>query len=162
MRTPYASSPGGPVAEAGRRTRADLADAVLAANAGFYTAIETADVDLMESLWLPGDETVCVHPGSEPLRGTPSILRSWTVVMANLPYVQFFLTDVAVSVRGDVATVYCSENVLSAPDGTAVESFAGGRAVATNVFVRTASGAGAVWRLWAHHASPVLDAGAGP
>lgn len=155
------SSHGGLVAEAGRRTR-DVADAVLAANAGFYAAIETADMDLMESLWLPGDETVCVHPGSEPLRGTPSILRSWTVVMANLPYVQFFLTDVCVSVRGDVASIHCSENVLSAPDGTSVESFAGGRAVATNVFVRTSAGAGAVWRLWAHHASPVLDAGDAP
>ena len=149
------------MAESGRRARGEATDAVLAANAGFYTAIETADVDLMESLWLPGNETVCVHPGSEPLRGTPAILRSWTVLMANLPYVQFFLTDVAVSVRGDVATVYCSENVLSAPDDATVESFAGGRSVATNVFVRTASGAGAVWRLWAHHASPVLDGSVG-
>jgi ketosteroid isomerase-like protein len=145
------------VAESARRARGHATDAVLAANAGFYTAIETADLDLMESLWLPGAETVCVHPGSEPLRGTPAILRSWTVVMANLPYVQFFLTDVAVSVRGDVASVYCTENVLSAPDDDAVEAFAGGRSVATNVFVRTASGAGAVWRLWAHHSSPVLD-----
>jgi len=149
------------MAEGGRRGRSEATDAVLAANSGFYTAIETADVDLMKSLWLPGSETVCVHPGSEPLRGTSAILRSWTVLMANLPYVQFFLTDVAVSVRGDVATVYCSENVLSAPDDAIVESFAGGRSVATNVFVRTASGAGAVWRLWAHHASPVLDGSVG-
>jgi len=144
------------VAESLRRPRGDAAEAVLAANAGFYTAIETGDLDLMQSLWLPGDETVCVHPGAEPLRGTAAILRSWTVVMANLPYVQFFLTDLAVSVRGDAATVCCSENVLSAADDSPLESFAGGRAVATNLFVRTASGAGAVWRLWAHHASPVL------
>lgn len=137
-------------------------DAVLAANTGFYAAIETGDLDLMRSLWLPGDETVCVHPGSEPLRGTSSILRSWTVVMANLPYVQFFLTDVAVHVRGDVASVLCSENVLAAGDDEPVESFAGGRAVATNVFVRTITAAGSVWRLWAHHASPVLDGEVSP
>jgi len=135
-------------------------DAVLAANGGFYAAIETGDLDLMTSLWLPGDETVCVHPGSEPLRGTAAILRSWAVVMASLPYVQFFLTDVAVHVRGDVASVFCSENVLSAGDDVSVESFAGGRAVATNVFARTPTAAGSVWQLWGHHASPVLD-GAG-
>ena len=44
--------------------------------------------------------------------------------------------------------------------GEAIAGLAGGRAVATNVFRRTPDG----WRLWLHHASPVLtrqDAGIG-
>jgi hypothetical protein len=36
--------------------------------------------------------------------------------------------------------------------GEAIAGLAGGRAVATNVFRRTTGG----WRLWLHHASPVL------
>ena len=73
--------------------------------------------------------------------------------MANTPYIQFFLTDVEASVLGDVASVTCTENVLTADDSTEEGAFTGAKAVATNVFVRTADG----WRLWIHHASPVVS-----
>src|SRR5690606_22122139 len=95
--------------------------------------------------------TVCVHPGSSPLRGASAITRSWALIMANTPYIQFFLTDLEVSVRGDVAIVTCTENVLTGDENPNV--FGGGRAVATNVFVRRDGD----WRLWVHHASPVLS-----
>jgi SnoaL-like protein len=71
--------------------------------------------------------------------------------MANTPYIQFFLTDVEVSIRGEVATVTCTENVLTGDERPDV--FGGARAVATNVFLRQ----GDDWRLWVHHASPVLS-----
>ena len=59
--------------------------------------------------------------------------------MANTPYIQFFLTDVEVSVlEADVASVTCTENVLTADDRAGPDGFGGARAVATNVFVRTA------------------------
>lgn len=127
---------------------------VLAANQGLYDAVENGDLDLMRSLWLPGERTVCVHPGSEPVRGTAAVLRSWAVVMANTGYIQFILTDVVVEERADVALVSCTENVLSEADGESVETFAGGKAAATNVFVRTKDG----WKLWMHHSSPVMQA----
>ncbi len=73
--------------------------------------------------------------------------------MANTPYIQFFLTDVETSVLGDVASVTCTENVLTADDSVEEGAFTGAKAVATNVFVRTADG----WRLWIHHASPVVS-----
>src|SRR5699024_4603515 len=69
---------------------------VLAANQGLYDAVEHGDLELMRSLWLPGDSTVCVHPGSEPVLGTAAVLRSWAVIMANTGYIQFILTDVSV------------------------------------------------------------------
>ena len=63
-----------------------------------------------------------------PVRGTSAIeLRSWALIMANTPYIQFFLTDVEVSVLGDVASVTCTENVLTAGESTASDSFGGGR-----------------------------------
>jgi ketosteroid isomerase-like protein len=71
--------------------------------------------------------------------------------MANTDYIQFFLTDVQVSVAGDTAVVTCTENVLSADDRIASEVFSGGRAQALNVFTRAPEG----WRLWIHQASPV-------
>jgi ketosteroid isomerase-like protein len=134
--------------------RADDRRAVEAVNTTFYEAFESADLDTMQDLWLDDPETLCVHPGALPVRGTPAINRSWALIMANTPYIQFFLTDVEVSVREDVASVTCTENVLTGDASTGPDAFGGGRAVATNVFVRTPAG----WRLWIHHASPVLSA----
>ena len=127
--------------------------AVERVNAAFYEAFENADLDTMRDLWLDHEESLCVHPGALPVRGTAAISRSWALIMANTPYIQFFLTDVEVSVRGEVASVTCTENVLTADDRAGPDGFGGARAVATNVFVRTPEG----WRLWIHHASPVLS-----
>ncbi len=123
------------------------------ANAAFYAAFESADLDAMRDLWLDDPDTLCVHPGALPVRGTSAISRSWALIMANTPYIQFFLTDVEVSVLDDVASVTCTENVLTADESTGPDAFGGAKAVATNVFSRTADG----WRLWIHHASPVLS-----
>lgn len=132
--------------------------AVRAANAALYDAFETGDLDLMASVWLDESSTetaTCVHPGWAPLHGTPQVMRSWAMIMANTSYIQFVLTDVSVSVAGDTAVVTCGENMLTGLPTTPADpspGLAGGRAVATNVFRRTPSG----WRLWVHHASPVL------
>lgn len=139
----------------------DVAAEVEAANTAFYAAFEAGDLDAMAAVWDVSPDTVCIHPGVLPLRGTPGILRSWALIMANTPYIQFFLTDVETALtgagdasgEGAVATVTCMENVLTGDEDPDV--FGGGRAVATNVFVRR----GGSWRLWVHHASPVLSGG---
>lgn len=139
--------------ERAHQLQQDIA-AVEEVNSDFYAAFEHGDIDAMERVWLDAPDTLCVHPGTTPLRGSPAILRSWSLLMANATYIQFFLTDVETSVEGDVASVSCTENVLAADENTADTSFIGARAVATNVFVRTRD----AWRLWIHHASPVLSA----
>ena len=134
--------------------------AVLRANQSLYDAFETGDIDLMNALWLDGPEAAtvsCVHPGWSPLHGRDAVLRSWSMIMANTAYIQFVLTDVEAQVVGDVAVVTCAENMLTEMPATADDDplepgLAGGKAVATNVFRRTQGG----WRLWMHHASPVL------
>jgi ketosteroid isomerase-like protein len=131
----------------------DELEAVLAANRAFYAAFERSDFEAMEQMWADDDGIVCVHPASTPIRGRRDVMRSWMVLMANAAYIQFFLTDVEAAVVGDVASVTCTENVLSAAPGTPVGMFAGGSAAATNVFRR----ANGDWRLWIHHASPVLS-----
>ncbi len=138
---------------------ADARRAVEAANTAFYTAVETADIDLLSALWLDGagaDGVTCVHPGWPVVRGREEVLRSFALILANMPYIQFFLTEVDIRVDGNVAVVGCVENTLTAleDEDDPATGFAGGRVVATNVF-RYAGGS---WRLWVHHASPVLSA----
>lgn len=126
---------------------------VEAANAAFYAAIEEADLDAMRTLWLDAPDTVCIHPGALPVHGAGPVQRSWALVMAHTSYIQFFLTDVTVSLRDDVATVTCTENVLTGDDRTGPDAFGGAKGLATQVFVRTPTG----WRLWLRHAAPVLS-----
>jgi len=132
----------------------DPAKDLLAVNAAFYEAFENADFDSMRELWATDDGVVCVHPANRPIRGYQAVMRSWVALMASAPYIQFFLTDVEAVVVGELGSVTCTENVLSAGTDTPdVASFAGASAAATNVFRLTPEG----WRLWIHHASPVLS-----
>ena len=126
---------------------------LLEANAAFYAAFEQADFDAMDELWADDDGVVCVHPAATPIRGRDDVMKAWIALMAGAPYIQFFLTDVDASVTDDLGIVTCAENVLSAGADTPLGSFAGGSAVATNVFRRSDGD----WRLWVHHASPVLS-----
>lgn len=127
-------------------------DAVTAANEELYAAFEAGDVDRMEAVWDDADDVGCVHPGWPLLRGRSRVLRSWSVIMANTNYIQFFLTGIEVSLDGDIAVVTCEENILTAvteADGTLSDS---AKVVSTNIFRRRENG----WRLWLHHGSPVL------
>lgn len=149
------------------------------ANTAFYEALERGDFDELSDIWLdadaapepdddPDDRGIeddpqddraaisCVHPGWPVLTGRGEVLRSYALIMANTEYIQFFLTDVHVGVAGDTALVTCTENILSGgppPEGGGeLGPLVGQLVVATNVFRRTVDG----WKLWSHHASPVL------
>ena len=132
--------------------------AVEAANTELYAAFEAGDIDRMGALWADSDDVSCIHPGGPILRGRGNVMRSWSVIMANTDYIQFFLTDVEIGIVGDIAVVTCAENILIAPAGDAeAGSFTHpGQVVATNVFRRT----GSTWRLLLHHGSPVITADA--
>ncbi|MFF3451347.1 nuclear transport factor 2 family protein [Streptomyces sp. NPDC002667] len=144
------------------------------ANTAYYEAMERGDFEELSSLWLTPSDTSdddlesedededeapavsCVHPGWPVLSGRGEVLRSYALIMANTEYIQFFLTDVRVSVSADTALVTCTENILSGgpspDDSDELGPLVGQLVVATNVFRRTADG----WKLWSHHASPVL------
>lgn len=128
---------------------------VSAANQAYYAALEAGDLDAMEALWLDGPaagSVSAIYPGSPAVHGRREVLRTFAVLMANTPYIQFILTDLHVAVAGDTAFVSCTENVLT-PGARSGAVFAAGRAVATKVFLRVDG----QWRLWQHHASPVVD-----
>ncbi|MGW0563386.1 nuclear transport factor 2 family protein [Streptomyces sp. NPDC003016] len=124
------------------------------ANTAFYEAVERGDFEELSTLWLE-DEVSCVHPGWPVLTGRGEVLRSYALIMANTEYIQFFLTDVKVTVLADTAVVTCTENTLSggpAEEAGELGPLVGQLIVATNVFRRTQEG----WKLWSHHGSPVL------
>ena len=128
---------------------------VLSLHRSFYEAIETGDVDLLSAMWIDRPDTACSFPGTVPVRGTDDILRSWTVVMASMGYLQFFLTDVEVAYLADgaVAVVTCTENMLSDHGLHTTESFVGARATSTSVFVLSRGR----WFLHTHHAAPLFS-----
>ncbi|URM90284.1 nuclear transport factor 2 family protein [Streptomyces sp. MRC013] len=131
--------------------------AVELANTAFYEAVEQGDFEAVADLWLDEQygEVSCVHPGWPVLSGRGEVLRSYALIMANTEYIQFFLTDVKVSLAADTAVVTCTENILSggpAEDGAELGPLVGQLVVATNLFRRTPEG----WKVWSHHGSPVL------
>jgi ketosteroid isomerase-like protein len=133
-----------------RRRRPPVSDAaaVEAANARFYRAFETLDIDEMEQVWVHAERARCVHPGWPLLGGWEAVRASWQTIFENTEEMRFTLSDVTVDVDADLAWVTCTENILSEVAGrvsvTAI--------LATNLFERTAAG----WRLVHHHASHVL------
>jgi ketosteroid isomerase-like protein len=129
-------------------------DDVAEINLEFYAAIESGDLARVQALWDDADDVACVHPGWPPVRGRSRVLRSWAVIMANTAYIQFFPTGVDVAVSGDVAVVACEHSLLARTSDSEAGLGETARVVATNVFRRRDDG----WRLWAHHASPVMTA----
>ena len=136
-----------------------MTDAAVAVHRAFYDAVEGGDVDLMASLWIDDPGVSCVHPGALPLRGRSSVLRSWTVLMANVGYIQFFLTDLEVASfpRGadepSTIAISCTENILSGEGLASDGHFSGGSAVCTSILVRDHGG----WKFWSRHASPIAE-----
>jgi ketosteroid isomerase-like protein len=131
----------------------EVIDAVIAANDELYAAFEAGDIDRMTALWVDGMDGAaakCVHPGGVIIRGIEPVLRSWSLVMANTENVQFIVTDVEPMVSGDMATVTCVEIIIR--PGTDGDPFSSSHAVATNAFVLVDGR----WRMWLHHASPVM------
>jgi ketosteroid isomerase-like protein len=136
--------------------RSDAHDAVLAANAAFYAALESCDSAAMAEVWEQSERAVVTHPGWPMLRGWASVKESWDAIFRNTNFIRFVLDDEHCSVRGDTAWVTVEENILQATGAVGEsaadsEHLSGSRAVTTNIFVSD----GTRWRLVVHHASPV-------
>ncbi len=118
--------------------------AVRAANARFYEALESADLALMEDVWVRSDDAVCAHPGRTPLRGWDEVWRSWEAILGSGGNPQVITTEEVVTIRGDTAWVTVTENMISGGQT--------GAAAALNIFEHD----GERWRMVVHHAAPVL------
>ncbi|KAG4181476.1 hypothetical protein ERO13_A10G229920v2, partial [Gossypium hirsutum] len=85
---------------------------VLIANFGFYDAFRRGDLDMMQNLWVKGDDVCCVHPGGKGISGYDSIMKSCKLVWMNFEFpLEIKLKNVRVHVRGDFGYVTCVESV---------------------------------------------------
>ena len=122
---------------------ADVED-LLAANAAFYAAFEAADLDAMSELWLHEDHVVCTHPGWPSLRGWAAVGASWFALFQGEASLQFILTDVTATRRGEVGWVTVDENLF---DGAQAQTVA-----AMNLFERVDE----QWRMVGHVGTSVV------
>lgn len=122
---------------------ADVED-LLAANAAFYTAFEAADLDAMSELWLHEDHVVCTHPGWPSLRGWAAVGASWFALFQSDAALQFILTEVTATRRGEVGWVTVDENLF---DGAQAQTVA-----AMNLFERVDER----WRMVGHVGTSVV------
>ena len=121
------------------------AEAVIAANLGFYEAFGSLDILQMDKVWEQSDRVLCLHPGWRVIAGWEKVRASWQGIFNNASLIHFNISDSQATVQGDTAWVSCVENITSVVDGKA-SNFA---VQATNIFVK----AGDAWLMVHHHAS---------
>jgi uncharacterized protein (TIGR02246 family) len=111
----------------------------------FYEALREADIDKVMAVWSDDDDIVCVHPGGPRLVGMRAIRTSFEAIFERgaIP-VEHGQVHRARSIDAAV------HNVVEAVAIPSSEGTRTGYVVATNVYLKTASG----WRMVAHHASP--------
>jgi ketosteroid isomerase-like protein len=114
------------------------------AEAAFYEALESGDLDAMMQVWADDEEIVCVHPGGERLSGYERVRDSWSQLFAGGQRLKVQLSD-QVHVQGMMLSVHSlHENIAMQGEGKPRPTV-----VTTNIYMRAASG----WRMIAHHAS---------
>ncbi len=52
------------------------------AEAAFYAAFSSADIETMKQVWAESPHAVCIHPMSAPLYGHAAIVESWAAILA--------------------------------------------------------------------------------
>jgi len=121
--------------------------AVLEANAGFYEAFESGQIEVMERVWSGTERDRCIHPGWPILNGWESIRQSWQGIFSGSTNIKVEIDEVDVHLHGDVAIVTCVESFAAIAGGNEVSA----SVAATNLFERR----GERWLLIHHHGSPL-------
>ena len=116
-------------------------------NLKFYLALESLDLDAMESLWLHHEMVRCVHPGWPMLAGWESVRESWEEIFRNTESMLVSTRDVALHIEGGVGWVTCTERVTSKRADRSETALV----QATNLFLRRDG----EWKMVLHHASPL-------
>ncbi len=114
----------------------------------FYEALDAADSEAVNELWLEDDDVVCIHPGGPRLTGYAAVRSSWAAILGNGP-VHARCTLVKSLETPTVALHNVIEEVVVG-EGTKQQVV---RVLATNVYVKTPGG----WKMVLHHASAAPD-----
>ena len=115
----------------------------------FYEALERSDLEAMMAVWSEDEEIVCVHPAGQRLAGQEQVREAWRQIFANGQELRVQVTQQVATTGMMVAVHSVQENITVAGEPRPRPPV-----VATNVYLRTASG----WRMVVHHASPAPGA----
>jgi hypothetical protein len=116
----------------------DDREALLSANAAYYTAFSGGDFPKMSTIWAE-DEVSCVHPGWPVLIGRKPILESYANILRNPSQERVEHHNDTALFSGNDGRVFCLEIV-------------GGMALAVTNWFRRIDG---VWKMIHHQASPI-------
>ncbi len=114
------------------------------AEAAFYHAFETCDINAMMKVWNEDDEIICIHPTGKRLVGRASVKESWLQIFNQDIKLNFKISDQFYFDEKGLAIHLVHENILVG-DTTHFQP----PVLATNLYLKTKQG----WRLVAHHAS---------
>ena len=136
---------------------------LLQANAQFYSAFSSLDLESMKSVWLKDSRCICQFPGAKRVVGYEKIIKSWKFAVTHMDSATrrnwMEPTEIQVEFQtADKATVFCQENVYSISCSIVEgelrpESQLLTKLSSTNAFKREKG----KWYLWYHQASEVND-----
>ncbi len=117
------------------------------AEAAFYAAFSSADLETMSAVWADSAQAVCIHPMSAPLYGHAAIIESWSGILnkggGRITHQTLYRRS-----EGGLA-IHGIEERLMLPQGMEA------RMHATHVYARDPEQG---WKLLVHHASPLQTA----
>jgi ketosteroid isomerase-like protein len=120
------------------------------AEAAFYSAFSSADIEAMKQVWADSPHAVCIHPMSAPLYGHDAIIESWAGILSKgggrISHQTLYRRS-----EGNLA-IHGIEERLLLPQG--VEA----RMHTTHVYAYAPESG---WKLLMHHASPLPAPGKG-
>lgn len=120
------------------------------AQAAFYRAFESADIETMMDVWAEDDDISCIHPMGKILQGTAGVREGWQQIFAGDQKMHFELEARNTSHSESLVVYTVIEHIYLHGESKPRPPI-----VATNVYRRMDSG----WRMILHHASPsVIDA----
>jgi ketosteroid isomerase-like protein len=116
----------------------------LAAEAAFYTAFESADLEMMMNIWADSEEIACIHPMGPCLHGRSLIQQGWESVFHEGSQMQFQLTTIHRTISIDTAVHVLYENISLKHTKSTVTPI-----ITTNIFRLFENS----WHMILHHAS---------
>lgn len=112
---------------------------IIAANAAFYEAFSTGDIEDLAGLWADDDNISCIHPGWPAIIGRTAVISSWRDLFDSPGRPQIVCQEPYAIIMGGCGHVLCIELV-------------GPAALAASNHFRNING---IWRLVHHQASKI-------
>ena len=125
----------------------EIQNEIRSVNQKFYEALTTADLSLMDELWIQSEDVQCVHPGWPLLLGWGKVRESWKNIFESGGLTDIQVSNIFIDVSEDTAWLNCTEKLSYTIGDQVVITLA----QTTNIFEFRDN----AWKMVLHHASPM-------